>query len=224
MIFEHVEVDLGYDDLEAQTSESGRIYFHPNGEKNYPSITTVLKILSEESIKKWRQRIGEEEADKISFRAANRGTAVHELIEKYLDNCPQFKDGYMPDIIDSFMNVKMILDQRIGKIFSQEVPLFSDHLKVAGRVDCVAEFDGKLSIIDFKTSRRFKSKSHIESYFMQEAFYAIAWEERTGMPITQLVTIISVDGGGSQVFIENRDDWVDGLKETISTYNSRHIL
>ena len=121
------------------------------------------------------------------------------------------------------MGVKDILSERIGKVYGQELPLYSDHLRVAGRVDCVAEFDGVLSIIDFKTSRKTKRKSWCESYFCQEAAYAIMWEERTGMPITQLVTIIAVDdlnqqGPGSQVFIEKRDNWVPKLRETIDVY------
>jgi genome maintenance exonuclease 1 len=220
-MFEHVEVDLGYDDLDCTTSETGRVYLHPREGREYPSITTVLKVLSDEGIKKWRERVGEEEANKISYRASQRGTAVHELIEKYIDNNENYTDGYMPNIVSDFLSVKPILDSRIGKVYAQEVPLFSDHLGVAGRVDCVAEFDGKLSIIDFKTSRKVKLYKYVTNYFQQEAFYAVAWEERTGTPITQLVTIIAVDNEDPQVFIEHRDDWVDELKETIKLYHEK---
>lgn len=219
-MFEHVGVDLGYDDLRDVTTEKGRRYNTPNG-GSYPSITTVLSILSEKSIYEWRQRVGAEEADKISTRASRRGTAVHAIIEKYIDNDSNFKDGYTPDIVQSFLDLKPILDSRIGKVFAQEAPLYSDHLGVAGRVDCVAEFDGKLSIIDFKTSRKPKKKSYIENYFMQESAYAVMWEERTGQPITQLVTIISVDGEDPQVFVEHRDNWTDKLIETIKKYYVR---
>jgi len=107
-MFEHVKVDLGYDDLDAVTSETGRLYETPDGVK-YPSITTVLSILSEEGIRKWKERVGEEEAAKISYRASTRGTAVHEIIEKYIDNIESFKDGYTPNIIASFLAVKPIL-------------------------------------------------------------------------------------------------------------------
>ena len=222
-MFIHEQIDLGYEDLEAKTTSSGRKYQTPTG-KQYPSVTTVLSILSEEAIQKWRARVGAEEANKISHRAATRGTAVHEIIEKYLDNDPQFKEGYMPNIISDFMDVKQILDERVGTIYAQECPLYSDYLKIAGRVDCVAEFDGKPSIIDFKTSRKTKKKSWIENYFIQESAYAIMWEERTGMPITQLVTIISVDNEDSQVFIEHRDNWDDKLLETIDEYKKRKIF
>ena len=222
-MFTHEQIDLGYEDLEAKTTSSGRKYQTPTG-KQYPSVTTVLSILSEEAIQKWRARVGEEEANKISHRASTRGTAVHEIIEKYLDNDPQFKEGYMPNIVSDFMDVKQILDERVGTIYAQECPLYSDYLQIAGRVDCVAEFDGKPSIIDFKTSRKTKKKSWIENYFIQESAYAIMWEERTGMPITQLVTIISVDNEDSQVFIEHRDNWDAKLLETIDEYKKRKIF
>jgi len=225
MNFKHEKVDLGYQDLESTTEKSGRLYRIPEGIE-YPSITTVLSILSEESIAKWRKRVGNEQADRISTRASRRGTAVHSVVEKYLDNDPNYMDGYTPDIFDSFRSIRGVLDGRIGKIYGQELPLYSDHLRVAGRVDCVAEFDGKISIIDFKTSKRLKKRKWVESYFCQEAAYAIMWEERTGMPVTQLVTIITVDdiaGGqpGNQVFVEQRDNHVKKLRDTIEVYYQR---
>ena len=215
-MFEHVPVELT--EMDAVTTESGRKYRTPDG-IDLPSITTVLSILSRDSIAKWRKRVGEAEANKISYRASTRGTSVHEIIEKYINNDENFKDGYTPDIISSFLDLKPILDGRIGKVFAQEAPLYSTHLGVAGRVDCVAEFDGKLSIIDFKTSRKPKQIEWIKNYFMQESAYAIMWEERTGQPIVQLVTIISVDAHEPQVFIEHRDNWVRPLRETIAQYN-----
>jgi len=215
-MFEHVPVVLN--EMEAETTETGRTYRTPEG-INLPSITTVLSILSRDSIAKWRKRVGEEEADRISYRASTRGTAVHEIIEKYLDNKEDYRDGYTPDIIESFINIKPVLDGRIGRIYAQEAPLYSNHLGVAGRVDCVAEFDGKLSIIDFKTSKKPKQMKWITNYFMQESAYAIMWEERTGTPITQLVTIIAVDQNEPQVFIEHRDNWVRPLRDTITKYN-----
>lgn len=214
-MFEHVGVEL--QEMNAVTTESGRKYRTPEG-IDYPSITTVLSILSRDSIAKWRKKVGEEEANRISYRASTRGTAVHEIIEKYINNDENFKDGYTPDIIASFLDLKPILDSRIGKVYAQEAPLYSNHLGVAGRVDCVAEFDGKLSIIDFKTSRKPKQTKWITNYFMQESAYAIMWEERTKMPIVQLVTIISVDDHEPQVFIEHRDNWVRPLLETIEQY------
>lgn len=218
-MFEHVPVELN--EMTAVTTEKGRQYKTPEG-VNLPSITTVLSILSRDSIAKWRARVGEAEANRISYRASTRGTSVHEIIEKYIDNNENFQDGYTPDIINSFLDLKPILDERIGKVYAQEAPLYSNHLGVAGRVDCVAEFDGKLSIIDFKTSMKPKRLDWIKNYFMQESAYSIMWEERTGRPITQLVTIISVDNHEPQIFIEHRDNWVRPLRDTIAQYNEEN--
>ena len=221
--FEHVGIDLGYDDILAETTDTGRKYKCPNG-VSYPSVTTVLSILNEDAIRKWRQRVGEEEANKISHRAATRGTAVHEIIEDYLNNKADYTEGYMPNVIENFKDVKGILDANIGKVYAQEVPLYSDHLGLAGRVDCVAEYNGKLSIVDFKTSRKTKKKEWITNYFIQESAYAIMWEERTKQPITQLVTIISVDNEDPQVFVEHRDNWTKKLLETINEYKRRKVF
>lgn len=221
--FEHAEWALDYEDLVATTGESGRKYACPNG-KSYPSVTTVLSILSEDGIREWRQRVGEEEANKISHRASTRGTAVHLIIEKYINNDESFTKGFMPNVVENFKSVQPVLDQRIGRVYAQEAPLYSDHLGLAGRVDCIAEFDGKLSIIDFKTSKKLKKKEWIEGYFIQESAYAIMWEERTEMPITQLVTIIAVDNEEPQVFIEHRDNWTKKLLETINEYRRRKLF
>lgn len=218
-MFEHVHTELN--EMNAVTTEKGRQYHTPEG-VDLPSITTVLSILSRDGIMKWRKRVGEEEANRISHRASTRGTAVHAIIEKYINNEESFKNGYTPDIISSFLDLKPILDDRIGRVYAQEAPLYSNHLGVAGRVDCVAEFDNKLSIIDFKTSRKPKRYDYITNYFMQEAAYAIMWEERTQKPITQLVTIISVDNNEPQVFIEHRDNWVRPLRETIAQYQAEN--
>jgi hypothetical protein len=218
-IFDHQQVELT--EMQAVTTEEGRKYHTPEG-IDLPSITTCLSILSRDGIAAWRKRVGEEEANRISRVASTRGTKVHEIIEKYIDNKEDYSDGYTPDIIQSFNDVRDILDNRIGTVFAQEAPLYSNHLGVAGRVDCVAEFDGALSIIDFKTSRKKKFPSMIKQYFMQESAYSIMWEERTGMPITQLVTIIAVDNHEPQVFIEHRDNWVRPLKETIAQWNEEN--
>ena len=219
-MFEHVPVKLL--EMHTVTESSGRHYQTPEG-ASLPSITTVLSILSRDSIAAWRKRVGNEEANRISHRASSRGTRVHEIVEKYINNEENFKDGYTPDIISSFGDLKPILDARIGRVYAQEAPLYSTHLGVAGRVDCVAEFDGRVSIIDFKTSMKPKRIDWIKNYFMQESAYAIMWEERTGQPITQLVTIISVDNHEPQIFIEHRDNWVRPLRETIQQYNDEQV-
>ena len=214
-MFIHEKIEIGYDDLEVENGANGRRYLSPEGNK-YPSITTVLGVLSKAGIAAWRARVGEEEANKISHKATTRGTAVHDLVEKYLDN--EELPEVLPHITASLSNLKPSLS-RIGRIFAQESPLYSKHLGVAGRVDCVGEYDGVPSIIDFKTSKKIKKKEWITSYFMQAAAYAIMWEERTGMPITNLVIIMDVDNESPQIYVEHRDNWTKKLFETIELYN-----
>lgn len=213
--FIHEKIDLGYDDLSAETTAKGRVYLTPDGTR-YPSITTVLSLLSRDAIAAWRARVGEEEANKVSYRASTRGTKVHEIVEQYLDN-EHDPTKWTPDILASLENLKPYL-HRIDKIYEQECPLYSKYLGVAGRVDCVGVFDGVPSIIDFKTSKRIKKKEKITNYFMQEAAYAIMWEERTGMPIVNLVTIMDVDNEQPLLFVEHRDNWTKQLLETIEMY------
>lgn len=218
-MFNHVAVDLGYHDLEAKTTDEGRRYVGPNGDL-YPSVTTVLSILTEDSIREWRARVGEEEANKISHRASTRGTAVHSIIEDYINNDLD-KTKYTLDVLSSFNDLKPVLDGRIGDVYAQECALYSDHLGLAGRVDCIAEFDGELSVIDFKTAKKYKKKDWITNYFIQETAYAIMWEERTGIPIKKLVTIIAVDNYGPLVYVEDRDNWTGALLDTIERFKRR---
>lgn len=219
-MFIHEEIELGYDDLTAVTSKKGRTYETPDGKK-YPSITTCLSHIGADALHAWRKRVGEEEANKIGAKAARRGTAVHDIIEKYVRNDDDYKNKHQPHVIESFLSVQETLDQNLNKVYAQEVALFSHYLGVAGRVDCVGVWNGVPSIIDFKTSRRLKKKENIETYFMQECFYAIAWEERTGMPIEQLVTLIVVDDHTPQVFIEHRDNWDKKLIDAIAEHKRR---
>jgi len=222
MKFIHEPIDLGYNDLSAKTTKKGRQYVDPDG-NTYPSITTVLSILSEDSIRAWRARVGEEEANRISRQASSRGTTVHNIIEKYVANDPDFIKGEMPHNVQTFKDVQQVIDEGVTKVYQQEAPLYSKHLGVAGRVDCVGQWKGIDSIIDWKTSRKFKKKEWISSYFMQCAAYAIMWEERTGTPIKQLVVCIAGDMG-HQVFVEDRDNWTGKLIETINEYKRRKLF
>lgn len=221
MRFVYEEVDLGYQDLDADTGKHGRTYTTPDGTR-YPSITTVLSILSEESIAAWRRRVGEEEANRISTKAAGRGTLVHQIIEEYLKN--KDVDDYLPHIRQSLENLRPILDSRIGKIYGLEVPLYSSHLGLAGRCDCIAEFDGVKSIVDFKTSRKPKKKEWIDNYFAQMAGYAVMWEERTSQPITNTVVIMDVDDNEPLVFKEHRDNHIKLLIDTKKEYDRRKLF
>jgi genome maintenance exonuclease 1 len=203
------------EEMETETVNGKRFYKTPNG--NLPSITTVLSILSRDAIKAWRKRVGETEANKISTKASRRGTSVHKMCEEYLNNELNLKE-FLPNDRETFNSLKGILDEHLDNIYAQEVPLWSSYLGVAGRVDCIAEWDGKLSVIDFKTSRKLKKKEYISNYFQQCSAYAVMWEERTGIPINKIVVVIAVDGEEPQVFEERRDNYIHTCVETIAQY------
>ena len=198
-MFNHLP-KIEFPELKAKNINGGRFYENLETNKSYPSITTVLSILNKEGILAWRKRVGEEEANRISQQAATRGTAVHKLAEDYLDNIPEWKDNVMPHNLFAFNQIKSIIDERLNNIWFQEEFLYSDILRTAGQVDCIAEFDGQLSIIDFKTSRKTKRKEWITNYFIQAAFYAAAFYERTNVPIKQGVVLIAVDDHEPQIF------------------------
>lgn len=212
----HSPVDLGYDDLPTVTGDSGRVYSTPGGE--YPSITTVLSILSKDAIQEWRQRVGEEEADKVGRRAAKRGTKIHDLMEKYIKGEEIDERKLMPHHRASFRKLKPIIDKYLSEVYAQEVPLYSDKLRVAGRVDLVGVMHGLKIILDFKTSGRVKTREEISGYFMQATAYAIMFEERTGMPIDHVVILMDVDNHDPIVFVEKKDKWIQPLLETIDAY------
>ena len=218
--FPHELINIGYDDLECETKESGRKYLDPDGH-SYPSITTVLKHLSEEGIAAWRARVGEEEANRVSRVASTRGTQVHNILENYVSN-KEYLEGELPHNIQTFKDIKPIIDANLQKVHAMEVPLYSTHLGIAGRVDLVGQWNGQESIIDWKTSRKFKKEEWVSGYYMQAAAYAIMWEERTGRPIKQLVIAIAGDEG-PQIFVGDRDDWTEKLIETINEYKRRQM-
>ena len=219
--FIHEKIDLGYDDLATDTQPKRRLYVAPDGSK-YPSVTTVLSILSEEAIAKWRKRVGDDEANRIGHRASSRGTQVHSIVESYLKN--EDTSAYLPHVKQSLQNLKPIFDRSIGRIFGLEVALYSRHLGLAGRCDCIAEFDGVPSIIDFKTSKRIKKKENISNYFAQASAYAIMFEERTGMAIPNTVIIMDVDDEYPLVFKEHRDNYIDLLLDTKKEYDRRQTF
>jgi len=216
--FIHEPVDLGYKDLETVNENGKRFYQTPDGQK-HPSVTTVLSINTRDAIMEWRRRVGPEEANRVSSFAASRGTRVHTMIERYLDNRDDYLEKSNHITKKNFYTMKPTLDEKVEKIILQEAPLYSNHLGLAGRVDCIGVFDGRLSIIDFKTSAKPKKKEWIHNYFMQKTAYAIAFEERTSIPIVDLVTLIVNDiDEEPQVFKEKRDNWVEPLFDTIQRY------
>ena len=220
-MFEHItinEVDAIQNQIGTTTTESGRTYTVSESEF-YPSITTILGHGKKQSLMEWRERVGEEEANRISRKAAVNGTKVHNLVEKLLNNEHIDLSKETPLTTMSFGALEKILRKNLGTIYATECALYSKYLGVAGRVDCVGVFNDNLSIIDFKTSRRRKYKNQIENYFMQEAAYAIMFEELTAIPVKQLVTLMVVNGeSDAQIFVEDRDNWVTKLETAIQIY------
>jgi genome maintenance exonuclease 1 len=206
--------------LERDTKPDGtRLYKTPSG-KSYPSVTTVTGLHTAKSIAEWRKRVGEEEANRVSSKASSRGTRIHTHCEQYL-----LGEHFEPNISDAemFGSIKTHLDD-IDNIHCLETPLYCDHLQVAGTVDCIAEYKGKLSVIDFKTSSRAKDRDDIHNYFMQCAAYSVAFEERTGIPVGRLVIIMGVDNDHPRVFIEKRDNWIAGFKKLRLDYKNKYSV
>lgn len=206
MNFKHVGCDIEYD-LTTETINGKRFYKTPEG-LLYPSVTTITSQHGKDKIIEWRKRVGEEEANRISTKASSRGTRVHKLCENYLNNEDDYTRNIMPDALVMFKSIQPILDQYVNNIHALEVPLYSDHLRVAGRVDCIAEFDGKLSVIDFKTASKPKEEKWILNYFMQCAAYAVMYEERTKITVPRIAVVIAIDGEQPQIFVKKRNDYI----------------
>ena len=220
--FEHSDLLKEWTDLETTNEDGKRFYLTPNGVR-YPSMTTVLQLLSAKGIAAWKARVGEEEAQKVLTRASRRGTLIHKLCEDYVNNDPIDTKSIMPSDLDNFNVLKAEMDQKMGKVYGQEVALYSEHLELAGRVDCIAEWDGKLSIIDYKTSRKVKKRKNIRNYFMQAAGYAVMFEERFGIPIQQLVILMAVDHEpDAQVSIEQRDSHIGALMDVREEFRQKN--
>ena len=219
MDFKHLKLH-NFPNLKAKTTAEGRRYQVEGN--SYPSVTTVIGEKKKDSILKWRRKVGEEEANAISKRASTRGNKCHKLAEDYLSNKPL--DRYRDDVLSlgMFHQIRPYID-KINNIHALEESLYSHTLKLAGRVDCIAEYDNELAIIDFKTSTKYKREEWIQDYFSQETAYAIMFQELTGLKVKQLVTIIATEQGTPQIFVkDNILEFVPKLKEYIDYYKEIH--
>jgi hypothetical protein len=221
-LFDHV----GLSPIEMNTVEENgkRYYVTPSGNR-YPSVTTVIGSNSKKQagLAKWRARVGKEKAQAVSTRASGRGTRVHKLYEDYLNNeldVTKYKDMPLPWVM--FNSSRHILD-RINNIYLQEAALYSDYLEIAGRVDCIAEFDGELSIIDFKTSAKEKQEEYLYDYYVQECAYACMLQERYELSVKKLVTIVSCENGDVQVsVVPPKKEYFITLQEYLKEYKEKH--
>ena len=224
MRFNHLK---GYESvsLPTETIDGKRYYKTPEG-KHYPSVTSVSGLMNREGIQAWRRYVGEEKANKIASQAAGRGSRYHYMQEDFLNNVDITEKLAKATPLDQMMfNQTRAITEKIGDIYMLEGALYSDELMMAGRVDCIAEFAGKVSVIDFKTSTKRKVPSKIKNYFVQETAYAKMFEERYQIPIERIVTIVAVEETGqSQLFVEDPSKWVDHLLDLRTQYRTEFGL
>ena len=198
---------------EIQVIDGKRFYVTPDG-NSYPSITTILSQQENLGIEAWKAKVGEKEAKRISKESMRIGTAVHQMAEFYLSNYIIKLKNEEKKIVDTFNRLRFLLGN-INNIVGVEIPLFSDLLRVAGTTDCIAEYNGELSVIDFKTSRRPKKEEWIDDYYMQTFAYKLMFEEMTGIEIQQIVILVAcVESFDVQVFkkpAKDADEWLEKL-------------
>ena len=204
--------------LKTETRDGKRHYIDDAGNA-YPSVTTVAGLLTRDHIKLWRERVGEKEANKVSTMAARRGTKFHQHVEDYLRKEKEFIE--FDNILQEgmFKAVQPILDEIVP--LALEAPLWSPNLKMAGRVDCVGMFEGKLCIIDFKSSAKMKEEHMAEPWFIQMTAYALMVEELTGHPIEECMALVGVEGMNTfQMFFCNPVEYVDKLVDLRRQYTN----
>jgi genome maintenance exonuclease 1 len=211
--FKHIELDIDFDSLPVENKEGIRFYKSPNGDL-LPSVTTVTGWSKREFFKEWREN---PDNRRESTRCLKRGNQLHTLIEDYLNNNEDFWGDKLPVNVELFKQIQPELE-RIDNIYAQEVALWSDTLRLAGRVDCVAEFDGELSIIDFKGSTKAKKEEWIENYFRQATAYAIMFQEKTNITIKNIVIMVANEDGTNQIFVKKPLSYVEGLYEDIKNF------
>lgn len=215
-MFKHDFVDLPH--ITNEDTPNGRYYVTPLGAR-YPSVTTFLSRFYDNSwLDDWRERVGEEAVARKSTQAKRRGTAVHSIIESIVLNQSEMKysRGQMPNNLIMAKQIANVLRARAGIIKGLEVGLWSDRMKIAGRTDCIGEFDNQMSIIDFKTSAWPKSEEKIEGYFLQTTIYAMMLEEITDLIVPQIAIIIGVDNEEPQVFVKPKELFVPQVEAMVA--------
>ncbi len=218
-----VENHLGDLELEKKEVDGLRLYNLPNG--NWvPSITSVTSFYNREVFRKWRKRVGDEEANRITKESTARGTDYHEAAQAYLENKELDWNNYLPLTEFMFKSTKPYLD-KIGTIHAIERTLYSEYLGLAGRVDCIAEYDGELAIIDFKTSKKIKPEKWIEQYFVQETAYACMYYELTGIAVDKLITIMVTPEGDVHVYDKrNKSDYIKLLVNYVKEFVENRMV
>lgn len=224
-MFSHTPVDLP--PVKARNSDGVRLYETPEGNK-YPSITTVLSIRNKKGLHEWRKRVGYDVANYVARTAASRGTKVHHMCEDYLNNVhvswpekwKEHEKHFLPYCLFNQLKEQALCN--INSIYAQEAGLYSDKYKVAGRVDCIAEYRGVPSIIDFKTSSKERNDDWNVNYYIQGSAYAEMFGERTGIEISQVVILVVTEDGTVQEFIKDKHNYLDALVESVAEWRERN--
>ena len=224
-MFSHTPVDLP--PVKARNSDGVRLYETPEGNK-YPSITTVLSIRNKKGLHEWRKRGGYDVANYVARTAASRGTKVHHMCEDYLNNVhvswpekwKEHEKHFLPYCLFNQLKEQALCN--INGIYAQEAGLYSDKYKVAGRVDCIAEYRGVPSIIDFKTSSKERNDDWNVNYYIQGSAYAEMFGERTGIEISQVVILVVTEDGTVQEFIKDKHNYLDALVESVAEWRERN--
>ena len=213
---------LGELELKKKETPGCRLYQLPTGEW-VPSITSVTSFYNRQIFVEWRKRIGEEEANRITKKATARGTDFHEAAQAYLMNLELDWNNFLPTTQFMFHHAKPFLD-KINNIHAIERTLYSEYLGLAGRVDCIAEYEGELAIIDFKTSEKIKPEKWLENYFVQETAYACMYYELTGIGVKKLITLMVTPGGEVKVFDKrNKSDYIRLLVRYIKEFVTNNL-
>lgn len=220
-MFTHLDI-INPVELKTIEGPKGRFYITPEGNK-YPSITTILGAGDKPWLRDWRESMGFEKADKETKRAADRGSAVHSMVELFLNNDPtptlEFPDS---GHIACFNQLRIYL-RKVNNILTQETALWSDIMRVAGRVDCVGEYNGRRSIIDFKTSTNDKVASQVEDYYLQTAAYALMFQERYDIQIDDIVILMAVEKGAVPLIFQRPvEPYIEPLLQRINTYHTTY--
>ena len=210
-----------FPELKTKTVDRKRFYIPPEGNE-YPSITTVLSPRNKKGLMEWRKRVGNDVANHIANKAAVRGTKVHKMCEDWLnedfsqETWDKHKKDFFPYTL--FNELKNQKFEYITDVYAQEMTLYSDKYKVAGRVDLIANYQHQLSIVDFKTSTNERKDSYNENYYIQTAAYAEMFEEMTGTPINQIVILVVTENGTVQDFVKDKDEYLPLLEETLEEW------
>ncbi len=213
---------LGDIELEKKETNGIRLYHLPSGQW-VPSITSVTSFYNRQIFLEWRKRVGEKKANAITKRATTRGTDFHQVCQDHLENKDLNWDDYQPLTKFMFHHARPYLD-KINNIHAIERTLYSEYFGIAGRVDCIAEYEGELAVIDFKTSDKIKPEEWIENYFVQETFYAAAYYEMTGQVVKKLITLMVTPTGEVKVFDKrNKGDYIKLLVRYIKEFVHHNI-